>query len=131
MLRGSILELKNKGVIRCDETIHPLSVVKYEANNLTSSGDMKQLTMNGTLNGTDKNVEMSEESTEGDTRAVTHFTSKLYKAAQTCQALSGRTLRKLPFLAMTEFEHSGVSAQEFLGALNNCITSIQNDLKKI
>ena len=94
--------------------------------------DMKQLEMNGSLNGTDMNGDIWEKPLD-DSRAGTHFnfTSKLYKEAQRCQSFSGRTLRKLPFLAMTEFEQGGISAQEFLTGLHNCITSVQNDMTKV
>lgn len=131
MLRGSILELKNKGVITCNETIHPLSVVKFEANNLANSKNLKQLAMNGHDNGIVENIDMGDEMLEEGTRTVTQFTLKLYEEAQRCKSLSGRTLRKLPFLAMTEFDHGGVSAQQFLTALHNCITTVQNELTKV
>ena len=131
MLRGSILELRNKGVITCNETIHPLSVVKFEADNIANSKSLKHLEMNGHTQNSDQDNEINEDMPEEGTRSVTHFTLKLYEEAQRCQTLSGRTLRKLPFLAMTEFDHGGVSAQQFLNALHNCITTVQNDLKKV
>lgn len=135
MLRGSFLELKNKGVVTCNETIHPLSVVKFEASNLANSRNLKQLSMNGHQNVIDQNRDIDENMVEEDTRSVTRFTSMLYAEAQRCESLSGRTLRKLPFLAMTEFDHGGgcqsVSAQNFLDALHNCITTVKSDLQKV
>ena len=133
MLRGSFLELKNKGVITCNEIIHPLSVVKFEASNLTNSKNLKHLSMNGHHNMIDQNGDKDENMSEEDTRSVTKFTSMLYEEAQRCESFSGRTLRKLPFLAMTDFDHGGcdsVSAQHFIDALHNCITTVKSDLEK-
>ena len=59
------------------------------------------------------------------------FSKKLYEEAQRCQGFSGRTLRKLPFLTMTEFNNGEVSGHQFLKALNKCITIIHNDTKNI
>ena len=132
MLRGSILELKTKGVITCNEPIHPLSVLKLEKNNLANVKNLSQSEKsNGHCNGFgDKTID-NQEVFDGDTGSITHFSSKLYEEAQRCKDFSGRTLRKLPFLAMTEFHYGQVSSQDFLKALHKSITSIQNDLKKV
>ena len=132
MLRGSILELKTKGVITCTETIHPLSVLKLEKNKLAKVKNLSQSQVsNGHCNEFElKSIDSQEVGKEG-TGSVALFSSKLYEEAQRCKDFSGRTLRKLPFLAMTEFHNGQVSSQDFLKALNKCITSIQNDLKKV
>ena len=90
--------------------------------------------MNGHHNMIDQNRDIDENMSEEDTRSVTKFTSMLYEEAQRCESFSGRTLRKLPFLAMTDFDHGGcesVSAQNFIDALHNCITTLKNDLQKV
>ena len=133
MLRGSILELKNKGVIACNETIHPIATVKFECSNISNSKKINQLSMNGHVGSIDTQNDINMELPKERSTSVTQFTLKLYEEAQRCQSFSGRTLRKLPFLALTEFDHGGhvISAQQFLTALHNCITTVQNDLKKV
>merc|ERR1711936_333619 len=49
MLRGSMMELRNKGAITCNETIYPLSIVKFENDTLSNSQGIDLMT-NGMMN---------------------------------------------------------------------------------
>lgn len=55
---------------------------------------------------------------------------RLWCEAQLCVGLSGRNLRKLPFLAMTELENFPVSGDNFLNALHNVILEQKNNLEQ-
>ena len=131
MLRGSILELQNKDVIISKETIESLSVLKKEKNHLENGKDANQCGDNGHINGAKDRIANGDEVMEEDEKLQTNLSCRIYKEAQRCQGLSGRTLRKLPFLTMTEFHHGQVSGHEFVKALNICITSLKNDLNNV
>ena len=133
MLRGSVQELKDKQVINCKETILPFDFMKSCENNTTNEKILSQpKPINGHINEIDHPLRNgNKEAIEEDHGSSINFSKKLYEEAQRCQGLSGRTLRKLPFLTMTEFNPGQVSGHEFLMALNKCIKSIKNDLSYI
>ena len=139
MLRGSMMELRNKGVITCNETIYPLSIVKFENDTLSNSQGLDLITngmMNDHINNDHEEFESSKKYSEDlmEENNRSKFTLRLYEEAKRCQSFSGRSLRKLPFLALTEFDHgrnSLVTEQEFLTGLHNCITTMQNDLQNV
>ena len=133
MLRGSVQELKDKQVINCKETILPINFMKICKDDISNVKTLSQSnTINGHINEIDHQLRNgNKEEIEDDHRSSINFSTKLYEEAQRCQGLSGRTLRKLPFLTMTEFNHGQVSGHEFLKALNKCIRTIKNDLSNI
>ena len=133
MLRGSVQELKDKQVINCKETILPLDFMKSCGNNTTNVKTLSQSKpINGHINEIDHQLRNgNKEEFEEVHGASINFSTKLYEEAQRCHGFSGRTLRKLPFLTMTEFNPGQVSDHEFLKALNKCITTIKNDLSYI
>ena len=133
MLRGSVQELKGKQVINCNESILPLDFMKLCKDNTTNVKTLSQSEpINGHINEIDHHLRNgNKEVIEEDHKSSINFSTTLYEEAQRCQGLSGRTLRKLPFLTMTEFNPGHVSGHEFLKALNKCITTIKNDLSNI
>jgi len=92
MLSGSLKELTVKGLVSNDETIFPARLVK-----------------NGTANA------------NGDAMPNSEMSRRLWVEAERCQGLSGRSLRKLPFLALTDFEKFPVAGQDFLASLHRAI----------
>ena len=131
MLRGSIQELQNKDVIISNETIESLSVLKKEKNHLENGKGLSQSGENRHINGAKDRISNGVEVMEEDDKLEKNLSCRIYEEAQRCQGFSGRTLRKLPFLTMTEFHHGQVSGHEFVKALNICITSLKNDFNNV
>jgi hypothetical protein len=50
---------------------------------------------------------------------------------RSCSGFSGRTIRKLPFLALTRFYQYPVSLNEYLVALEQAVEGAKKDLEKI
>jgi len=93
MLSGSLKELINKNLVSTDEIIFP-ALPSIKA---------------GTANG--------------DAMPNSELSRRLWEEAERCQGLSGRSLRKLPFLALTEFDRFPVTGPDFVTALHGAISN--------
>jgi len=96
MLSGSLEELKVKGLITTDDIIFQ---ALSPLKNMANGGD--------SIPGSD-------------------LSRSLWEEAKRCAGLSGRSLRKLPFLALTEFQSYPVSGQDFMSALHRAIDQHKN-----
>lgn len=103
MLSGSLKELIAKGLVTTDEVILPSSLLSKMR--LTSSQD----------------------EAAGDMLPSSDLSWKLWAEAERTQGLSGRTLRKLPFLALTDFNRFPVSGSDFLASLHDAVTQAKEN----
>ena len=77
------MELRNKGVITCNETIYPLSIVKFENDTLSNSQGLELTTngmMNDHINNDEEELECSKKYSEDlmEENNRSKFTLKLY-----------------------------------------------------
>jgi len=87
------------------------------------SGSLKELKVKGLVT-TDELIFPAlsvKNMTNGDSLPASDLSRRLWEEAKRCEGLSGRTLRKLPFLALTDFETYPVSGLEFVSALHRAI----------
>ena len=85
------------------------------------SGSLRELMSKGLIVSDEIIYSLSSLNEIGDVKS--QLSRKLWEEAQRCEGFSGRTLRKLPFLAMTEFECFPVSGDQFLVALHSAVVN--------
>jgi len=59
------------------------------------------------------------------------YDNALMELSARCQGLSGRTIRKAPFLALTQFLSYPVTLDNFYVALDVCIKELRRDIENL